>query len=80
MRYLAVVSYDGSNYAGYQIQPDRETIQAVIERALKKMHQGKSVKITASGRTDAGVHAHGQVFHFDSELVIPESNWKKALN
>ena len=80
MRYLAVVSYDGSNYAGYQIQPDQVTIQAVIERALEKMHQGRPVKITASGRTDAGVHAHGQVFHFDSELVIPEPNWKKALN
>ncbi|HHU20429.1 MAG TPA: tRNA pseudouridine(38-40) synthase TruA [Bacilli bacterium] len=80
MRYLAVVSYDGSNYAGYQIQPDQLTIQAVIEQALAKMHKGKPIKITASGRTDAGVHAHGQVFHYDSELAIPEANWKKALN
>lgn len=80
MRYLAVVSYDGSNYAGYQIQPDQLTIQAVIEQALAKMHKGKPIKITASGRTDAGVHAYGQVFHYDSELAIPEANWKKALN
>lgn len=80
MRYLAIVCYDGSNYAGYQIQPDQITIQAVIEQALAKMHKGKPIKITASGRTDAGVHAYGQVFHYDSELTIPELNWKKALN
>lgn len=80
MRFLATVSYDGSNYAGYQIQPDQITIQSVIESALKKIHKGKIVKITASGRTDAGVHAYGQAFHFDSQLMIPEANWKKALN
>lgn len=80
MRYLAIISYDGSNYSGYQIQPNQLTIQAVIEAALTKMHKGEPVKITASGRTDAGVHAYGQVIHFDSELDIPESNWKKALN
>ncbi|WP_440897146.1 tRNA pseudouridine(38-40) synthase TruA [Amphibacillus sp. Q70] len=80
MRFLATVSYDGSNYAGYQIQPDQITIQSVIESALKRMHKGKVVKITASGRTDAGVHAYEQVFHFDSQLMIPEANWKKALN
>ena len=80
MRYLATVSYDGSNYSGYQVQPNRVTIQSVIEQALSKMHKDKPIKIVASGRTDAGVHAIGQTFHFDSELEIPEANWKRALN
>lgn len=80
MRYLATVSYDGSNYSGYQIQPDQVTIQSVIEEALKKIHKGRLIKITAAGRTDAGVHANGQTFHFDSTLSIPEANWKRALN
>ncbi|MBU5594645.1 tRNA pseudouridine(38-40) synthase TruA [Amphibacillus sp. MSJ-3] len=80
MRLLATVSYDGSNYAGYQIQPDQLTIQSVIESALTQIHKGQPIKITASGRTDAGVHAHGQTFHFDSELMIAEVNWKKAMN
>ncbi|MCT2536569.1 tRNA pseudouridine(38-40) synthase TruA [Aquibacillus koreensis] len=74
------ISYDGTNYAGYQIQPNGRTIQEEIESALKKIHKGDEVRITASGRTDAGVHAIGQVFHFDTPLAIPEQNWKRALN
>lgn len=80
MRLLVIVSYDGSNYAGFQIQPDQITIQSTIESILKEMHKGQLIKITASGRTDAGVHAHGQAFHFDTGLNIPEKNWKRALN
>ncbi|MBM7542811.1 tRNA pseudouridine(38-40) synthase TruA [Amphibacillus cookii] len=80
MRMLATVSYDGTAYAGYQVQPNQTTIQSTIEAALRQIHKGKSVKIVASGRTDAGVHAIGQTFHFDSHLAIPPANWKKALN
>src|SRR5690625_7825945 len=74
------ISYDGTNYAGFQIQAHKNTIQAEIEQALRKMHKGEFVRIYASGRTDAGVHAKGQVFHFTTNLEIELSNWKKALN
>lgn len=80
MRMLAIVSYDGTAYAGYQVQPNAMTIQAKIEQALAKIHKGQDIRITASGRTDSGVHAIGQAFHFDTNLTIPEGNWKRALN
>ncbi|MFB1051406.1 tRNA pseudouridine(38-40) synthase TruA [Paraliobacillus sp. JSM ZJ581] len=80
MRMCAIVSYDGTAYAGYQIQPNAMTIQEKVEQALSKIHKGQKIQITASGRTDSGVHANGQTFHFDTNLAIPEANWKKALN
>lgn len=63
-RLVAVISYDGSSFKGYQIQPDSFTIQGEIEKVLKQVLQ-KDVKIYASGRTDRGVHALGQIIHFD---------------
>ncbi|SFK51083.1 tRNA pseudouridine38-40 synthase [Halobacillus dabanensis] len=78
-RYRMVVRYDGTNYVGYQVQPNGNTIQAELEKALKKVHKGEPVKVTASGRTDARVHAMGQVIHFDTPLSIPPDNWKRAL-
>src|SRR5690625_2003967 len=75
-----VISYDGTNYSGYQIQPNAVTIQETIEQALAKMHSGKMIRIHSSGRTDKGVHAIGQVIHFQTDLQIPPKNWKKALN
>ncbi|WP_067842389.1 tRNA pseudouridine(38-40) synthase TruA [Amphibacillus sediminis] len=80
MRLLATVSYDGTRYAGYQVQPEQMTIQSTIEKALAQIHKGDVIKIVASGRTDAGVHAIGQTFHFDSNLTIPIPKWKAALN
>lgn len=81
MRYMCVVSYDGTRYAGYQKQLNAAvTIQATIEKALAKIHKGEKVETTASGRTDAGVHAKGQTFHFNSSLALPEQNWARALN
>ncbi len=79
-RYKAVISYDGSAFSGFQIQPNGRTIQAELEKALAKMHKHHTVKIVGSGRTDAGVHARGQVIHFDSPLQIPTEKWKKGLN
>ncbi|MEW9110728.1 MAG: tRNA pseudouridine(38-40) synthase TruA [Cytobacillus gottheilii] len=79
-RMKCTVSYDGTSFAGYQVQPGKRTVQRVIEEALTKLHKGAEVKITASGRTDAGVHAKGQVFHFDTPLEIPEDRWTIALN
>lgn len=79
-RMKCIVSYDGTGFAGYQVQPGKRTVQSVIEEALRKLHKGSQVKITASGRTDAGVHAKGQVFHFDTPLEIPVEKWNIALN
>ncbi|QDP38917.1 tRNA pseudouridine(38-40) synthase TruA [Radiobacillus deserti] len=79
-RIKCVISYDGSEFSGYQVQPNGRTVQEEIEKALQKMSKGNPIRITASGRTDAGVHAKGQVFHYDTELEIPEDRWKKAIN
>ncbi|AIF42080.1 MULTISPECIES: tRNA pseudouridine(38-40) synthase TruA [Virgibacillus] len=74
------ITYDGSQFAGFQIQPRKRTIQGELEKALTKMHKGLPIRIQASGRTDTGVHAKGQVIHFDSDYDIPTVNWQKALN
>ena len=66
----ALVSYDGFNYAGWQKQENALGIQQVIEEALYKITKG-NVDVVASGRTDAGVHAIGQVFHFETSKNIP---------
>ncbi|MED2974296.1 tRNA pseudouridine(38-40) synthase TruA [Fictibacillus sp. B-59209] len=79
-RWKATVSYDGTLFAGYQVQPEGRTVQSEIERSLAKMHKGEDLRISASGRTDAGVHAIGQVCHFDSPLAIAGDRWQKALN
>lgn len=79
-RFKCLVSYDGTNFSGYQVQPKKRTVQGELEYALKKLHKGADIKVSASGRTDAGVHAKGQVIHFDSELNIPLPKWDIALN
>lgn len=79
-RYKCILTYDGTGFSGYQIQPNKRTVQSVLEEALMKIHKGKPVKVTGSGRTDAGVHAKGQVIHFDSPIAIPEDRWVVALN
>lgn len=79
-RYKLKVAYDGTEYAGFQIQPNAPTIQGEIEQALHTMTKGKAIRIHGAGRTDAGVHAKGQVVHFDFPGAIPAENMKKALN
>jgi tRNA pseudouridine38-40 synthase len=79
-RYKCIISYDGSGYSGYQVQPNKRTVQSQIEAVLAKIHKGSHVRISASGRTDAGVHAKGQVIHFDSPLSLLEEKWGLALN
>ncbi|AZB41286.1 tRNA pseudouridine(38-40) synthase TruA [Bacillus sp. FJAT-42376] len=80
MRIKMIISYDGTDFSGYQIQPDARTVQEELETALSRLHKGRQVKVTASGRTDAKVHARGQVLHFDTPLGIPMDRWPKALN
>jgi tRNA pseudouridine38-40 synthase len=79
-RFKAIISYDGTAFAGYQVQPGERTVQLEIENVLRKMHKGEHVRITASGRTDARVHATGQTIHFDSPIEIPPERMMKALN
>lgn len=79
MRYKVVVSYDGSNYYGFQRQRNEKTIQGEIEKAIRRMSRF-DIGIHASGRTDKGVHAKGQVFHFDCDLPITVDKWQEGLN
>lgn len=74
------VSYDGTNYSGFQIQQNANTIQAEIEKVLLKIHKNKLVQIHGSGRTDKGVHAMAQVFHFETTIQMEVYNWRKAMN
>lgn len=78
-RIKLTIAYDGTNYAGYQVQPNGNTIQAEVESVLTRMHN-QPVKVVASGRTDARVHALGQVLHFDTSLRMPADRFVKALN
>jgi tRNA pseudouridine38-40 synthase len=74
-----VVSYDGTEYAGFQSQPKKNTIQDQIEKALYQL-TSENIKIISSGRTDSGVHAKGQVFNFITTVSIPVAKWRLALN
>lgn len=78
-KFKCVVSYDGTNFAGFQIQPKQRTIQGEIEAALAKINK-QAIRIYSSGRTDTGVHAKGQTFHFESSLPLANDEWFRALN
>lgn len=80
MRFLITVSYDGTNYNGYQSQPGKRTIQEQIENALTKINAGKKTTFTSSGRTDKGVHAKMQCGHADLDININEYKLKRAMN
>lgn len=80
MRYLITFSYDGSNYYGYQRQPNKKTIQEEVENVLTKINGNQKVVINATGRTDAGVHALNQKAHFDLNKEIDTSLLKRSLN
>ncbi|MEK3719669.1 tRNA pseudouridine(38-40) synthase TruA [Paenibacillus sp. FSL H8-0034] len=73
------VSYDGTAYHGFQTQPSNNTIQDILERAIRSL-TGETIKITSSGRTDAGVHARCQVINFITSSPIPLVRWCLALN
>lgn len=79
MRYLVKVSYLGSNYQGWQRQESAPSIQGKIEAVLSKIYN-KEIVIYGSGRTDAGVHAYGQYFHYDAEEKYKEKDIKHRLN
>ena len=79
MRYVAEIAYDGTNYAGWQRQKNAVSVQELLENAFFAAFKTR-VAVTASGRTDAGVHAAGQVAHFDTESSVPAEKFYKALN
>lgn len=79
MRYFCVVKYDGTNYSGWQIQPDAISVEETIENVLSKI-LNTPTKIYGSGRTDAGVHAYGQTFHFDSKKIEDTNRFLYSLN
>jgi len=73
------IAYDGTHYAGWQLQPDRPTVQGAIESALEQI-VGQHVRVAGSGRTDAGVHALGQVASFDTTPRLSADVLRRALN
>jgi tRNA pseudouridine38-40 synthase len=74
-RYFIEVSYRGTRYSGFQVQPNAVSIQAVIEEFLAVIHR-REIKLTGSSRTDAGVHAVSNFFHFDTESVHEQFLYK----
>lgn len=78
-RYCAVVAYEGAGYCGWQSQTRGDSVQEQIESALHEI-TGTKINIVAAGRTDAGVSARGQIFHFDTEMEMPCRKWMGALN
>ena len=73
------IAYDGTAYAGWQLQPQRPTVQGTLEDAIAKVI-GRHVRILASGRTDAGVHASGQVAGFSTDSALPPAVLLRAIN
>ncbi|HEY2445860.1 MAG TPA: tRNA pseudouridine(38-40) synthase TruA [Rhizomicrobium sp.] len=79
MRYRLTLEYDGGPFAGWQRQQNGPSVQAALERAIFKL-SAEQVTVTGAGRTDAGVHAWGQVAHFDLEKMISPEKLRDALN
>ena len=79
MRYKVILAYDGRNYAGFQSQKNATAIQDIVEGAIERVFSEK-IRIIMSSRTDAGVHAYGQVFHFDTDKEKDEGKLKFSLN
>lgn len=74
-----IIEYDGKGFNGWQKQPDRLNIQGEIEKAIEEI-TGEKVDLTASGRTDAGVHSLGQTANFKTDSKIPTEKFAKAIN
>ena len=79
-RIALCLQYDGSAYCGWQRQPRDPSVQETLEAALAQLDPGGAAAVVAAGRTDTGVHASGQVVHFDTTGPIPAQRWPAALN
>lgn len=78
-RIKLTIAYDGTNYCGWQVQPNGITIEEVVNKALKKL-TGEEILVIGASRTDSGVHALGNVAVFDTETAIPPERIAMALN
>lgn len=74
-----IVSYDGTEYVGWQVQPNGVSIQELLEKALFEL-TGERIRVEGSGRTDSGVHARAQVAHFDTEARMAADKFAIAMN
>jgi len=78
-RYKITIEYDGTDFAGWQFQPNARTVQGDLENALREFNEG-DISVIGAGRTDAGVHALGQTAHFDLKHDIAPEALRAALN
>ena len=80
-RYKIIIQYDGSIFNGWQFQKESKTVQGEIENALKKISgYDNRIPVHGSGRTDTGVHAQGQVAHFDMNTKLDTDKLRNAIN
>ena len=79
MRIAIGIAYDGTPFDGWQSQPTGNTVQDHLEKALSGIASGR-IRLVGAGRTDAGVHACGQVAHFDTLAMRPDSAWVRGAN
>ena len=73
------LEYEGTAYSGWQQQPHHPTVQAQVEQALRQITQ-QDISVVGAGRTDAGVHALGQIASFHTDKILPPAKWASALN
>ena len=79
-RYKIVIQYDGTNFSGFQSQKNQSGIQDNIESSISKLNNDKKIKIYGASRTDAGVHALGQVAHFNLDSKLTDKELHRAIN
>jgi len=79
-RFKITLEYDGRPYVGWQRQENGTSVQQALEEAIEKFVPEEGIRVTGSGRTDAGVHAHGQVAHFDTQRDISPDEVQGAIN
>ena len=78
-RVALILQYDGTHFSGWQRQKNAKSVQETLEKALLNI-SNQNVSTYAAGRTDSGVHASGQVVHFDIDYVIPAERYSEVLN